>query len=303
MAWFRNLRMYRIESAPTLDPERIENEAAAFALKPCGQLEPMSAGWAPPLGRGTEALTHTAAGTVWMRYGVEEKVLPAAVIKETVMDRIAVASEKEGRPLGRKEKLGIKDDVMLELLPRAFVKPKRIDSYLDPEAGWLMVDVASQKQADDVAALWRQTLTGLQLKTFDVENKLKTILTDWLDKKHSPQPFEFGDACQLRDDRDEGAVVRCRHQDLIASEIGAHLSAGKQVVSMSLEWQERLAFNLSTELVLSQIKALEIIDEQREELNSDDALANLDADYAFMVMEYRALLKDLIKVLDLDGKL
>jgi recombination associated protein RdgC len=295
---FKNARVYRILETPPVDAESLASHLDADRLKECGRLEPVSAGWISPYGRDHEQLVHSAAGCSLIRYGVQEKVLPPAVIREALAERVKEVAERTGKPAGRREKMRLKDEVLMDLLPRAFIKPGHVDAYLDPRRKWLVVDSASSRAADDVATLLRHSVTGLKLEAPDLANRICTIQTDWLEKGQCPEDLDFGDQCDLRDDSDERSTVRCRHQDLTAAEIAQHLRAGKRAVKLGLVWGDRLSFCINEEFALTQVRPLELLQASMEEIGSDDELSELDANFAMTSGEFGALLEVLATLFD-----
>lgn len=300
MPFFRNLRVFRIVDWPAPDDAALAEQLEAHALKPCGRLEASSVGWASPYGRADERLAHTANGCHLLRLGINERVLPAAVIKEAVADRIAAFRERTGNRPNRRQQVTLRDEVMMELLPQAFVKPAQTDAYIDPAAGWLVVDSASAKRAEEVASLLRQSVDGVRLSVIDATNRIQTHLTHWLSTGQCPEEFAFGDECDLRDDDDARSTVKCRHQDLETQEVRQHVDAGKRVVKLGLVWNERIALSVSEEFALSRVRPEEILSEQFEDLPSEDEIQRMDAEFVFMALEFRALLGALSKVLELD---
>ena len=301
MKFFRNLRLYRLEGWRKLDDEALQEHLEAQRLNPCGKLEEATAGWASPYGRGDERLAHTANNCHLLRYGVQERVLPPAVIKEAIAERAEAYQERTGSRPNRRTLVTLKDEVMMSLLPQAFVKPGHVDAYLDPDAGWLVVDAASAKRGEDVAALLRQTFEGLKLKTIDADTRIRTHLTHWLSEARCPGELDFGDECDLRDDADAGATVRCRHQDLEAAEIRQHLQAGKRAVKLGLSWAGRLSFSLAEDFGVSRLKPEDMLVDSIEDLpDAEDEIMRLDAAFVLMALEVRALLEKLVEVLELD---
>ena len=160
---FRNLRAYRITHIAAPTPEALADQLEPGRLRPCGRLEPVSAGWSSPYGRGRDELVHTVGNCHLLRYGLQEKVLPSAVVRAALADREQESRERTGQPPGRRETLRLRDEVLMDLLPRAFVKPRVVDVCLDLESGWLVIDSTSARQADEIATSLRLNLEGLQL--------------------------------------------------------------------------------------------------------------------------------------------
>lgn len=297
---FSNLSVYSAR-LPGLNTDQIADQLAAGVLSPCGKLEPGSAGWTSPYGKDSDILTHTVGKCVLFRYGIEEKVLPPAVIKEAVNERLIEAERKSGQRAPRSEKLRMKDEVLMDLLPRAFVKPRHVDAYLDLEDGWLVVDSASRKVAEELVGLLRMNLTGLKISAPDAKPAFCNKLTYWLKEGQPPEGFSLGDECDLRDERDASATIRCRRQDLDRSDIRRHLDQGMQAFRLGLVWAERFSFSLSEELNLLRVKALDQVQEQLSEVRTESAMEELDARFALFTLEFRALLEQVCGALEWPG--
>jgi len=55
-----------------------------------------------------------------------------------------------GGNLSKKERTEIKDELIFDLLPKALYLFTQIYAYIDPKGGWLIVDAASAKSAEDL---------------------------------------------------------------------------------------------------------------------------------------------------------
>src|SRR3546814_11609676 len=88
-----------------------------------------------PFGRDEGVLSHRVGDCIWICLGGEEKILPSAVVNEATNKKAAEVEAREGRKLGGRARQRLKDDVLQELLPRAFVTPVRANAYLDMEHG------------------------------------------------------------------------------------------------------------------------------------------------------------------------
>ena len=118
-------------------------------------------------------------------------------------------------------------------------------------------------------------------------------LTAWLAGDGLPEDFELGEECELRDPSEDGAIVRCRRQDLAAEEITEHLNAGKQATQLVLAWDGRMAFVLDEQLTVRKLSFDDVVLEQLGDLAGEDAAAELDARFALMTAELDRLLKRL----------
>jgi recombination associated protein RdgC len=292
--WFKNLVLYRVPAPFEMSPEAFAAALAAEAFRPCGGLEPFSQGFSPPLGRlGTE-LVHAANGCTLVCVRREERLLPPAVVREEVEERVARIASMEGRDVRAKEKKRLRDEVTFELMPRAFTRSGHTMAYLQHRDGWLVVDAASVKKAEEVLILLGHAVKGFTVQPFEPQQSAAVLMTRWLGGERLPPGFALGDQCELRDPAQEGALVRCQRQDLTAAEVRAHLKAGKVVHQLALRFDERVSFVLSADLTLHRVRfeAVDELDAQDE----GDPIARFDANYAFMTVELARMLPALEKV-------
>ncbi|MCB1868810.1 MAG: recombination-associated protein RdgC, partial [Gammaproteobacteria bacterium] len=110
----------------------------------------------------------------------EEKVLPAAVVNQQLDRRVRDLEESQGRKVRRREKGEIKDEILLDLLPKAFTKTVLTYAYIDSRNGWLVVDAASSKRAEELISLLRETLGSLPLRPLEVNSSPVQVMTNWL---------------------------------------------------------------------------------------------------------------------------
>ena len=127
--FFRNLTLFRFPTS--LDFSQLDELLPEAALKPVGPLELSSRGFISPFGRGEEALSHRINDAIWLSVGGEDKILPGAVVNDLLQKKLQEIEQKEGRKPGGKTRKRLKDDLLHELLPRAFVKPSRTDALID----------------------------------------------------------------------------------------------------------------------------------------------------------------------------
>lgn len=293
--WFKNLMLYRLDRDFSRTPEQIAEALAEQAFKPCGGLQPYSYGWSAPLGRLGTSLVHTTNGCTLICARKEQRLLPSSVVKEALEERVANLEEAEARPVRAKEKRRIKDEITFELMPRAFTRSIDTHAYFSPRDGWLVVNAATPKRAEELVVLLGHSLPHDPVDPFEAAVSPSQLMTRWLEgRENLPAGFELADECELRDPGDEGALVRCLRQDLMAEEVRAHLKARKFVQRLALGFEERLSFVLGVDLTLRRLRF-----EAVEELDTDDQadeVARFDANFAFMSAELAKLLERLEQV-------
>lgn len=282
--WFRNIQLYRLTDGFDLDPESLHQALSTAAFRPCAGLDTHSAGWVAPAGREAAELVHASNGRMMLCLRREDRILPAAVIREQVEDKAEAIAQAESRTVGRKEKQRIKDEVVMDLLPRAFTRSSHIYAYIDPAAGWVLVDSATAKKAEELLSLLRQTLGSLRVKPLAVRNAPAAVLTRWLESAPD-DGFALGDECELKEPVDQGGVMRGRRMDLASAEVRSHLDAGMRVAKLAVEWQERIGCVLCDDLAIRRLRFLDLVMQEAAEVEADDPVARFDADFALMGME------------------
>jgi recombination associated protein RdgC len=296
--WFRNARVFRFTKPFEITAEALEEKLHADAFKPCGPQETGRQGWVPPMGKHSDLLVHSAGGYHLIALRKEEKLLPASVIKELVDEKAEMIEAEQHRKVRRKEKDELKEEVMLEMLPRAFSKNRRCYAYLAPADGVLVVDAGSSKQAEDLASTLRKSVGSLPVRPPAVEQAPAFTFTGWLNESVDlPASIELGTECELKDPSEDGGVVRCKGLDLQGDEIRSHLDAGMQVTKLSVTWDDNLSFVLDEELGIRRLKFGDTLQEKLDDVDADDAAARFDAAFSLMTLELARLIPGLLEAL------
>ena len=285
--FFRNLTLFRFPT--TLDFSQLDELLPEMQLKPVGALELSSRGFVSPFGRNEPELSHRVGEALWLTVGGEDKILPSAVVNDLLGKKLAEIEEKEGRKPGSRTRKRIKEDLVHELLPRAFVKPSRTDALIDLEHGFVAVDSSSRKNSEEFVSQIRGALGSFPALPLNAEVAPRNILTGWIAGEPLPEGLALGEECELKDAMEGSAVVKCQHQDLQGDEIAKHLEAGKQVTRLALTLDDHLSFVLGEDLVVRKLKFLDGAVDQLENTEREDLRAELDARFALLSGEVKRL--------------
>lgn len=295
--FFKNLTFFRFPT--THDFSQLDELLPEAALKPVGPMELSSRGFISPFGRDAEALSHRINDSIWLSIGGEDRILPSAVVNDLLAKKLAEFEEKQGRRPGSRMRKQMKDDLVQELLPRAFVKPSRTDAMLDLEHGFVAVDTSSKKTGENVVSEIRRALGSFPALPLNAEVAPRSILTGWIAGEPLPDGLSLGDECELKDALDGGAVVKCQRQELQSDEIAKHLEAGKQVSRLALNLDDHVSFVLGEDLTVRKLKLLDGAVDSLENTERDDLRAELDARFALFSGEVKRLFAVLEKALKL----
>lgn len=301
---FKNVVLFQLPKGYK-NAEDLEKAFAEYPLRPCGPLDRRTEGFVSPFGESGPildeegkplgeapvlALTHELDGRSLFTIGFEEKVLPAGVINKALKEEIARIEVREERKVKGKEKKKLKEEMIDRLLPKAFVRPGRLQGYIDTKEGWVVFNTSGVKGAENALSLIRKALGTCPAVPVPSDNG-RLFLTQWLSSKELPEGLELGEECELKDPGEGGGTVKCTKQDLTVDEIQDHIKAGKQVTKLALRYQERMGFMFNETLGISKIKLEDIKEEGEGEdvVIGTSAAEKLDAEFALMVLEFSQL--------------
>lgn len=267
--WFKQLSFYPVSTEKLPDAQTLAAKLGEAAFAPITGLERTSEGFAAPHGFSPEPVF--PAGHTWgIALKKAEKVLPAAVVRDILDDKIAQIQEAEARHVGRKEKQELKEQITDDLLPRAFTKTGRTHAVCDTQHGFLLINGAGSK-AENLLTKLREALGGLEARLPQAKQSPGSLMTEWLLRGACGGGFELNNSCELKGQGDAAPVVKIAKQDLTADEVRRHLDSGKTVTQLGLVWREQIAFVLTDDFALKRIQYLDVLQEEAEQQGDDAA--------------------------------
>lgn len=291
--WFKNLSLLKIAKEFTTTPEALEVSMQNHVLKPCSAFEKKSFGWVPPV-KGGEQLVHTTDGFMLFTMATEERVLPASVVKEEVDEAIEGIQSRENRRVGAKEKKELREKIEEEMLPMAFIRTRKVNAYIDPVAGWLLVDTPSAAVIEKVASILRMGLGSFPVTPPNATGLPREVLTSWVRNGNLPEALERGDRCEIHGIGDDKSVASYKNHELSAEAVTANIDAGGMVASLGLVWDGKISLVFSENMTIKSIKFLDAMAEKLDEQDTDGAAEQLDVEFMLMAGEFRQMLGDLM---------
>lgn len=292
--WFKNLQLFQFTEEFTTSPEQLAEQLAGFGFSPCHGVDARSMGWVAPTGEADAPLVHAANGFIMLSLKVEEKVVPAAVVREQLNAKIAEVEIRENRKVRKKEKDSFKDEIFYSLLSRAFSKSHSVFAYIDPTDKWLVVNTTSRKKAEEFTEYLRKCLGSLKIQVPQVQ-AVAALLTDWLSTQKYPADFVIEDTCILQDNKASGSI-RCQKQNLLSDEIQSLIEAGREVTQLAMSWHEQIGFALKEDFSVRSIRFLEGVKDQANDIFTETARARFDADFVIMTETLRGFIRALMKI-------
>lgn len=295
--WFKNLQIYRFTRPFDVSLEDLEKQLEALPFTPCGSQEQSKFGWVSPLGKHGQAMTHVAGEQILLCAKKEDKMLPGSVINDMVAEKAEAIEIEQGRALKKKEKDALKEEIIVDLLPRAFSRFQQTFAWINPKDGFIAVDASSAKRAEDLLALLRKTIGSLPVVPLAMTTPPELTLTEWLKEGAAPAGFQLEDEVELRSALEHGGIIRAKQHDLLSEEIKVHLEADKLVTKLALNWAETISFILSDDMSVKRLKFSEELREQNDDVTNEDVAARFDADFALVTGELSNFIPDLIEAL------
>ncbi|MCC5704113.1 recombination-associated protein RdgC, partial [Klebsiella pneumoniae] len=135
---------------------------------------------------------HHVNGLMVFSIKKQEKLLPSSVVNEELAPKIDAMEQEKGRPLSRKEKQTLKEELVQTLLPRAFSKSTVTTAYYDRSTSMLIVDTASASAAEEFLALLRKAFGSLPAMPLLDNHQLNQQMHFWLQGKELPAGITLG---------------------------------------------------------------------------------------------------------------
>lgn len=292
----KNLIIYRVHRDVQFHPDVMEKQLAEFALTPIGSQDKQKFGWVSALPCG-ELFAHSSGGNILLRSCKQEKLLPASCINKLVQEKVAQLEAEQGRPLKKREKEDIRDNIIIDVLPTAFVKESFTSLYILPSQGVIVVDASSHSKAESILALLRKTLGSLPVVPLVPAVAVESTLTEWVKTAQVPSGFSIGNSAVMRSILEKGAQVTLKNEELSAESIQKHIEENKVVTALSIDWQERIQLTLKDTMAITRVKFADELKEQNDDIPREDLAARLDADFSLVAGELTAFCVSLIDAL------
>lgn len=273
------------------------NEQAAHAdFQPCHPSQERSVGWVPPRGNEHDAMVENIGGHLIMRLMVETKSVPASAVRDAVDAKCKQLLAATGRKPGKKEKREISEDTRLALLPMAFPVRSSTLIWIDPTAGLLVVDSASQARLDEVATQLVNLIDGIVIQYLSTNVSPAAAMAGWLFAHEDLQNgFSIGRACILKACDESKAVVRYTRHSLDTDEVRQHIQYGKLPTALALTYNDRVSFTLTDSGQLTKLDFMDVVFEDKPQ--NDAAADRFDADVSIMTGELSQMIVDLVDAL------
>lgn len=300
---FKNACYFRIADGFELPPlPTLEKALQKGRFVPCGPTQADSSGWVPPRGARHTQLAEAVGSQLILKLRTEKRAVPSSAVKAGVEEKIERYRKETGlERVGARVKREFKEEVLLDLLPRAFTR--RIDTllWLAPAHRLLVIDSGTLAGADRIVSSLLAALidipagAALDLQLIPTELSPATAMAHWLGTREAPLHFTIDRDCELKTPDDQKSTVRYARHTLDIDEIAQHIAAGKVPTQLAMTWNDRVSFVLSDSGQVRRIKLLDVVMEGVDKPGKDED--GFDADAAILTAELAGLLADLLEAL------
>lgn len=280
---FKNARFWRFTRPYELTADQLAEALQQYQMKPIGPQERARSGWVPVV---DDEFVAVSDGLQLVCLRTDERMLPNHVITRYANEKTRQVQEETGRVVRRREMQEIKEQVELELLPRAFVKTSHMLAFIDPSSGTIVVDSKGAGKAESMLSQLRRALGSLPVRPVVVQASPRFTMTGWLSGDvERPDEIVPGEACEMHGLGEKGGKVKVKGLDLFGDEVLVHVNAGKQVVTLEAEFDGSLTATVGEDLSLASVKWLDRIREQLDDVDADDRAALLYAEFYLTARE------------------
>jgi recombination associated protein RdgC len=292
--WFKNLRIFRLAPSWTCTVDSLEAAIEKQAFQPGGSQEMQSLGWVPP--RENSGLIHALDGQFLLSLRAEKKLLPTTVINQVAKAKAQEIEEQQGFKPGRKQMKEIKEQVSVELLPKAFSIYRDTRVWMDTKNHWLVIDAAAAAKSDEVLGMLAKAIDSFPIAPLYVEESPASAMTNWLVSDEPPSNFSIDQDTELRSTSENGAAVRYVRQSIEIDDVRRHVQAGKQCTRLALTWADRVSFTMTEGLDIKRVNPLDVLKEgQDSSAHNEDE--QFDSDFTLMTGELSKLINELVEAL------
>jgi recombination associated protein RdgC len=278
--WFKNLKLYALTQTLDIAEQDLEDKLAQFSFRPCGSQDLATMGFSSPFNNG-KTLIHSAAGRIWLTLKKQERILPAAVVNAELAEKVAQIEAETGSSVGKKAQQDMKQEIIHRLLPMAFTKNSFTHGFISTKDNLVVVDASADGKAEAFLAMLRKAIGSLPVVPL-ARQSVQEQLTAWLQSQDVPNDVVILEEAELKALEEDGAILRCKNQDLGSEEIINHIEGGKVVQKLAIEWDETLSALIQEDLTIKRLKFSDVVREQNDDIPKDQQLARMDANFALM---------------------
>jgi len=280
--FFKNIQIYKFNGEFNFNAEHLNNELANAKFYPCSSIMQYSMGWVSPItGSSDDSLVHAANGFILLALKVEEKIIPAVAVRDQLNKKVKEIESNQMSRITRKEKLGLKDDIIASMTPRAFTKSHVVTAYIDPRKELLIINTPTKNKAEIFVSFLRKTLGSLPISIPNTGN-IATIMTNWVKLNAAPQGFRIENNCLLTGTLEASRKIKCDNNETLSDNVKNFIKDGMQVSRLKLNFNGLLTFNLKDDFSMVSLKFSDLAKDKVSNRDITTEAEHIDASFFIM---------------------
>lgn len=251
--FFPALSIYHITKP--LDLEKFEERLAEVAYSPCDQHTISRVGFVSALHDTAKTLSYMIGQRhILLRVKIEDRKVPPQEIRRRMEEKAKKMEEGQAGPLNKKQRDDLKNEVFMELLPRAFSNIKTIPVWLDLVNQTMVVGSASGSISDLCCALLRKAIGSLPVVPLSPRQRLDDVMTGWMRSEFDSisTTFQLGGKVATATNGAQAKVVE-RAGVWNSAPVNAALSDGHRVTAIRMCWRGIMSFNFNESTMINGI--------------------------------------------------
>lgn len=280
---FKNASVYTITKPLTMECYDLQE----VAFKPISGMQTESMGFVAPRGFAADDLAPRIEHFTLLSVKTETKILPAQAVNKRLAEKAAKIEAEEGRNMYRKERLALREEIIFDMLPKAFTKERLTAVLIDYKNSLVFIDTTSESHAGSILNLLREALGSLAVIPLvgGVLNVPQHVMTSRL---VNDQQFvgEYGTKLKLAGIIDK-TTHTYRNELIDCEEIIAFIKAGMMVEEVELIGPF-ITCTVTDSLRLKSIKLSDdsqlMLDEQLEGVNEEENYEGLSTKATVLII-------------------
>lgn len=291
---FKSAIIYRMRSGYKIEQATLAEHLESVRFSPIVGHQETSRGFICPIEHSEEEeLVYCQGEITLLCYQNESKILPRSVLLQELEERVKEHEKNTGYRVKSAEKKRMLDQIVMELLPKAFTKTKRVLGYIDHGRDEIVIGSSSAQNAEDFLGILRMGLGSLPVTPIRCNTSPIQTMTSWAQTQELPQKLALGREITMVDEVNEGSTGAFKRQDLGSDEIGLCIESGKKVQKVALAWNDFIQFSIDQRMILTKMAPMDMLNDDGNEYGDGTDYPRIAADLYLTSAGLRQLIPEL----------
>jgi len=203
-----------------------------------------------------------------------KRVIKTASISRIVNKKVKVIEDAEARKLSRKERQVIKEDVLIEIIPKALKEEIHTMAYIDHDRDMLIINESSHAKCERFITELRGALTSLPIMPLQADGRPDVVMREWYKENNQPPAIHLRGEATFKNPLDLAQTAKIKAVDFDSQVVEKILEEGMIPQEVSVDWQvnDNLVIYLviTDQMTLKTIKIRGVAAEDAELMGSEE---------------------------------